>query len=154
MGEQSSLHADASAAPRGRQAERDHFTQYVRPALAARVRITQDAEGWPCCPGSRGRLEWRGAEADRAAPRLYLFTPRRRLIALLRVVPGVQLHQRGDTEAAGWIAATDREAIRAVGRLLRLRQRRQLTPAQQAALAARGRLALQRHRAASAPRSR
>ncbi len=65
-------------------------------------------------------------------------TPWRRLIrSRLLALPGVHRHQVGDGEAVVSLAAGDTAAIRAVAALLRLRQRRQLTPAQRQAAAER-----------------
>ncbi len=130
--------------------ERALFARHVRAALGPRVRITKDAEGWPLAPGRMGRLEWRGAEWDSGEHRWYCYTPRRRMIAKLRAVPGVHPAQLGDDEAAFWIATGDAQAVRAVAALLRLRQRRAtagvpLPPEQARALAAR----LSPHRATS-----
>ena len=123
-------------------AERALVARHVCAALGPRVRITNDAEGWPLAPDRMGRLEWRGTEWDSGEHRVYCYTPRRRMIAKLRAVPGVHPAQLGDDEAVFWIAAGDAQAIRAVAALLRLRQRRAtagvpLPPEQARALAAR-----------------
>ena len=66
--------------------------------------------------GRTGRLEWRGGAVDGTA-RVYAFTDRAKMIAKLLAIPGVHRHQIGDQEAAGWIAAEDRAALRAVAAL-------------------------------------
>jgi len=62
-------------------------------------------------PGRYGRLEWRGVEAGegpaRGTRRIYVYTPRPRMIPRLLAVAGVHRWQMGDDEAALWLAADD-----------------------------------------------
>ena len=96
--------------------------------MGSRTRLVADVEGWPLVSGRYGRLEWRGVEAGegpaRGTHRVYAYTPHRRMIARLMVVPGVHRWQTSDAEAAVWIAAEDVAALRMVARLLRTRVRR------------------------------
>ena len=100
-------------------------------AVAPRVRVTRDAEGWPMVPGRLGQIEWGG---DRA--RLFVFTDRPRLIARLAAIAGVRHHQTGDREARFWFPADDADCLRVVCRVIRVRIRRPPTSGNLAALTA------------------
>jgi hypothetical protein len=121
------------------QAERETFQTLIRPALGPRARITLDLEGWPQVNGKYGRLEWRGVEAGagpaRGTRRVYAFTDRSRMVSKLHALHGVHRGQIGDEEAAGWFAAEDQLALRAVAALLQTRIRRPPSPGNVAVLA-------------------
>ena len=57
-----------------------------------RLRVRLDVEGFPVIPGRYGQIEWfDGAD-------LAVYTARPRLFARIWAIPGVRLHQTGDTE--------------------------------------------------------
>jgi len=107
-----------------RQSRGQTFRAIIVTVLGAHIRILPDQDSWPQAPGRYGRLEWRGPEWDTGERRLYVFTPRRRVVCRLRAVPSVHVKQLGDSEGAFWIAADDVGAIQAVARILQLRRRR------------------------------
>jgi hypothetical protein len=93
-------------------------------ATGRRYRLTADADGFPMIPGRNGQVEYLGDEHDTGARRLRVYTPRPRLIARLRALPGLHAQQVGDTEARFWFPAGAPETLTAVCDVIRARIRR------------------------------
>ena len=98
-----------------------------------RLRVTTDLEGWPIIQGRVGQLEWH--EPTTVA----VYSRSMRMLAKLAQIPGLRRHQIGDTEFRLLLPLDgmhDKDQLRGVSRLLRLRTRRILTEPQKAALVA------------------
>ena len=99
-------------------------------ATPLRLKVVEDAEGYPVVRGRVGDIEWFHAEGVFLAA--YTAGSRHRLGTILSL-PGVIRHQGGDTEARVLFAVA---ALPHVAEVLRARRRARRSPAQLAVLAA------------------
>ena len=120
-------------------------------ALAApcRLRVEQDAEGFPVIPGRYGQIEWYcdGVNCHSCAIpgqfALAVYSDHPRVFPRLWAIADVKRHQTGDTEMR---AAFLPEALEQVAAVIKARRRRRLAPEE-----ARRRGFKPTHRATSAP---
>jgi len=118
-------------------------------ALAYRLRVQVDAEGFPLIPGRYGQIEWHCDGVDCwSCPlpgqlALAVYSDRPRLFEKLWAIPGVKRHQTGDTEMR---AVFPPEALEQVTQVIKARRRRSLSPEE-----ARRRGFKPTHRATSGP---
>src|SRR5467141_4726539 len=99
--------------------QKQRAVEHVRiVAKPYRFRVQLDVEGFPLIPGRYGQIEWFDSED------LAVYTNRPRLFARLWAIPGVNLHQTGDTEMR---AVFPPEALEQVATVIRAHKKSGIT---------------------------